>query len=432
MRSNFFNTCGVIGKAFLGLTLFSSFSFSQEILTLQKAINLVKTQNWQVKSAFSQYLADKYGYYTQIGKRFGQVTLFWNYSQYKYQRVVAPISPPLNPSKLASDDQVRIYGWRYDVRLFDGCQQFFLIMAKKHKSQTSFLTYDKTIKQKTEQVKEKYLQLLSLKARKEALLKRLVEVKKLYEIVKTAYEVGKRPLLDLLNVKAELKNVEAAIKNVDAEIQTTKSALATLLNLKTLDFDVKDVLIKPKFLDQKLFLNIVLANNPDVKVISEQKQVSDYYKKAAIAEFSPKVNFSYKNLKYSYDDTTKSDWQYTISVSFPIFDFGVRFFNYKKAYEMERKVNYLRHLTVKKVLDTYTSLIDNLNTQIDVIDATKAKLEFAKEAYKLQKEKYQLGKADIYDLLKAEALYYNTLGDYKVSIYKWGILKAKLDYLLGK
>jgi outer membrane protein len=422
----------MVKRTLLGLLLFSSLGISKEILTLDEALKLVKTQNWEVKSSYSQYLADKYDYYTQIGKRFGQITLLWNYNQYKFQRVVAPISPPITPTSLAKDDQVRVYGWKYDVRLFDGCQQFFLIMAKKHKSQASFLGYERTLKQKEEQVKEAYLKLLSLKARKEALQKRLQEVKKLYEIIKTAYEVGKRPLLDLLNVKAELKNVEAAIRNVDAQIYTAKADLATLLNLKTTDFEVKDWEINPKPIDKGNVLRNLLINNPDIKVVNEQKKVSDFYKKAAIAEFSPKVNFTYQNLKYSYDDKTQSDWQYTISVSFPVFDFGVRFFNYKKAREMERKVNYIRHLVVKKVFDTYQSLVDNLNSQLEVIEATKAKLEFAKEAYKLQKEKYQLGKADIYDLLKAEALYYNTLGDYKVSIYKWGILKAKLDYLLGR
>jgi outer membrane protein len=422
----------MLRKTFIGLSLISSFGFAKEILTLRDTLNIVKKQNWEIKSSYSQFLADKYEYYTQIGRRFGQITLFWNYNQYKFQRVVAPISPPITPTTLSKDDQVRTYGWRYDVRLFDGCQQFFLIMAKKHTSQASFLTYDKTIKEKSEEVKETYLKLLSLKARKEALLKRLAEVKKLYEIVKTAYEVGKKPLLDLLNVKAELKSVEAAIKGVNAQIATTKANLATLLNLKNTDFDVKDVEIKPKLLNKEQFLTLLTSQNPDIKVINEQKVVIDYYRKAALAEFAPKVNFSYINLTYSYDDTHKYDWQYTVSVSFPIFDFGVRFFNYKKARELERKVNYQRHLVVKKVFDTYGSLIDNLNSQIDVIDATKAKLEFAKEAYELQKEKYEVGKADIYDLLKAEALYYNTLGDYKVSIYKWGILKAKLDYLLGR
>jgi len=406
--------------------------FSKEILTLERALQLVKTQNWEVKSSYAQYMADKYDYYSQIGKRFGQITLFWKYNQYKFPRVVAPISPPITPGSMAVDDQVRIYGWRYDVRLFDGCQQFFLIMAKKHKSQASFLSYEKTLKQKGEEVKETYLQLLSLKAQREALLKRLEEVKTLYGIVKTSYQVGKKPLLDLLNVKAELKNVEAAVKNVDAQIFTVKAKLATLLNLKNTDFDVEDVPIKPKPIDKKEIFAQVLANNPDIRVLNEEKVSTDFYKKAAIAEFSPKVDFSYQNLKYSYDGTTESDWQYTISVSFPIFDFGVRFFNYKKARQMERKIDYIRKEVVKKVLDTYQSLVDNLNSQLEIIAATKAKLEFAREAYKLQKEKYQLGKADIYDLLKAEALYYNTLGDYKVSIYKWGILKAKLDYLLGK
>ena len=420
-------------KTLLGLSLLFSFGWANSnILTLRKALDLLKKQNWEIKSSYSQYLASKYDYYAQIGKRFGQITLFWKYNQYKFQRVVAPISPPITPQSIANDDQVRTYGWRYDVRLFDGCQQFFLIMAKKHNSQASFLNYIKTVEEKTEEVKETYLKLLSLKARREALLKRFAEVKKLYEIVKTAYEVGKKPLLDLLNVKAELKNVEAAIKGVEAQISATKAELATLLDLKNADFDVADVKIKPKFLKKEKFLSQLAASNPDIKVINEQKLVTDYYKKAALSEFSPKVDFSYINLKYSYDDKTQSDWQYTISVSFPIFDFGVRFFNYKKAREMERKVNYQRQLVVKKVFDTYASLIDNLNSQMEVIKATKAKLEFAREAYELQREKYQVGKADIYDLLKAEALYYNTFGDYKVSIYKWGILKAKLDYLLGK
>jgi outer membrane protein TolC len=83
-------------------------------------------------------------------------------------------------------------------------------------------------------------------------------------------------------------------------------------------------------------------------------------------------------------------------------------------------------------METYKSLIDQLNAQIDIINASRERVEFTKKAYQIEKNKYRLGKTDIYNLLEAQALYFSALAQYRANIYEWGILKAKLDYLLGK
>ena len=414
-------------KKFLGLNLLCGSLFG---LTLQEAINTALKQNPTIKAEKYHYLSSKEDYYSQIAKRFGEVDLFWNYIQYKYSRIVAPIKPPITPTSLAKDDQVRVYGFRYRVRLFDGCQQFFLIKAKGHTADLYFTKFEDTAKSVERDVKKLYLSILALKAKLKALRERKKAVSELYKIVLNAYKIGKKPLLDLLNVKAELKLVDAKISAVQSQIDKLKGQLAALLNIdKT--FKVEDVKVSPKRFEVKQFLDQLLANNPKLKEIRVQRKVADDYKKVALAEFSPKVNFSYTDQKYVYAGRKTSDWSYAIAVSFPLFDFGNRFFNYRKARYLERRVNELQRAVLKKVLETYKALIKNLNSQVDIIEANSQRLEFAKEAYKVEKERYLTGKGDIYDLLKAEALYYTALGEYKASIYQWGVLKAELDYLIG-
>jgi outer membrane protein TolC len=421
----------------------------EKILTLQEALSLATQRNLQIKAQYAKYRSDRYKFYSQIGQRFGQITLFWKYTQYRFPRIVAPVEPSKQPittltlgtlridisenqNNLPVDDQVRVYGIQYSVRLFDGCQQFFLIKAKKYETDTSYAQLVKTTKQIQEQVKEIYLKALSLKAQIEAMKEKLKATRQLYKTIYEAYKVGKKPLLDLLNVKAELKNIEAQIAQLESQLKSQKHILASLLDLNTDNIQLKDIEIKPKPIEGEKLLNQLVAQNPDLLVISEQKKVAKAYEKATLADFAPKVDFVYTLQKYVYADKSTFDWFYGIQISVPFFDFGKRFFDYKSARALERQVNYLQKQTVKNVLENYKSLIEQLNSQYDIINASRERVKFTKKAYQIEKNKYRLGKTDIYNLLEAQALYFGALAQYRANIYQWGILKAKLDYLLGK
>lgn len=412
-------------KKALPLLLLGGLSFG---ITLQDAVNSALKNNLQLKAQYFHYLGAKNDFYSQLAARFGELDLFWKYQQFKTPRVVAPINS-FPPTGL--DDQVRTYGLQYRVRLFDGCQQFFLIKAKKDTANLEWVNWKKLSEEVKRDVSKVYFSALEVKARLEALKERKKEVDRLYEIVKEAYEVGKKPLLDLLNVRAERKNIEAQISLLRSQYKTLLNQLKVLLNTDK-PLEVEDVQINPRRIEGDRLLSELLAKNPDLKVVALQKVIADDYRKVAMAEFSPKVNFVYTTQKYVYAGRKTSDWSYAVEVNLPIFDFGRRFFTYRKARSEERKVKELHKLVEKRVLETFKSLVDELNSQIEVIEANQKRLEFAREAYKVEKKKYLTGKSDIYNLLKAEALYYTALGEYRASIYKWGQLKAELDYLLGR
>ncbi len=419
----------MLPKSFLFLVLSTGLGFS---LTLKEALNLAEKNYYGLKAKRYEYLSAKNAYYAQIAKRFGQITLFYAYNQYKTPRIVAPISPTaMATGTLPTDDQLRTYGFKYTVRLFDGCQQFFLIRAKGKEAELSYIDYSDALAQTRKGVKELYFQILALRAKLSALEERKKAVDELYRIVKTSYEVGKKSLLDLLNVSAERKAVEAAISDLKAKIESTKRQLAVLLGLKDTYFSIEDVKVKPvRFSAQKL-LTRFLNGNFKLKEVERKKEITDYYRRAALSEFSPKVDFVYTKQWYRYDDTTRSDWQYTLQVSFPIFDFGLRFFNYRAARGKEKEVEQLRRLTVQEQTQRFFALVNELNAKLDVIDATRERVKFAKKAYAVERKKYLLGKSDVYNLLKAEALYFESLGDYRASLYEWAAKKAELDYMLG-
>ena len=108
-------------------------------LSLEEAVKTALSNNPEVKAQIYQYRAAKEDFKSAVAQRFGEVSLFWSYTQYKFPRVVAPISPPVTPSNFAVDDQVRTYGFRYRVRLFDGCGQLFTILAKRDTAERTVL-----------------------------------------------------------------------------------------------------------------------------------------------------------------------------------------------------------------------------------------------------------------------------------------------------
>ncbi|HIO41559.1 MAG TPA: TolC family protein [Aquifex sp.] len=411
-------------KALL-LSLLGGLSFS---LTLREAVERALENNLQIKAQYHRYEAAKNDFYAQVARRFGEVDFFWQYTQYKFPRAVAPIFPP---TPTAVDDQVRVYGFRYAVRVFDGCGQFFLIKAKRDTARLEERLLEKSSAEVKRDVRKLYLSALAVKAQIQTLMERRREVESLYRIVKTAYEVGKRPLLDLLNVRAELKRVDAAIANAEANYNAILNDLKVVLNTDE-PLEVEDVKISPKRVDAEDLLPLLLKGNPDLKAAEVQKRIADDYRRVALSQFSPKVDFSYTKQRYIFGGSSKDDWSYAISVSLPVFDFGNRLFTYLKASHEDRRAERLRELLRRRVVQDLKTAVERLNGQLEVIKANREALEFARRAYAVEKRKYQTGKSDIYNLLKAETLYYQALSDYRTSVYRWGELKAELDYLLGR
>ena len=404
--------------------LFTVSSFS---LTLKEAQEIAIKNNPQLKAQKYSYLASKNDFYSQIAQRFGEIDLFWIYNQYKNQRVVG-VSPD---STVVRDKQERFYGFQYKVRIFDGCQQLFLILAKKKQSYVEWVKYEKLISVLKSKVAEAFFNYLIFESRLKALREREKAVKELSDIVKNAYRLGKRSLVDYLQVRAELQGIRAKIATTKAKLKTAEEQLKTLLNVEKLPSLPTKVDIHPKYLNGKKLIAILISQNPDLKIFKQEKEVTNYHKRAALSAFSPKVDFIYRNYTHSYAGKKDHDWSYSLQITLPLIDFGRRFFKYHQAAAEDRKIKELLRETYNQILENFRSLIENLNAQLEVIKATNSRLKFAKEAYKVEKEKYLTGKGNIYDLLKAEALYFETLADYKASIYQWGILKAKLDYLLG-
>ncbi|RTZ69736.1 MAG: hypothetical protein DSZ30_01990 [Aquificaceae bacterium] len=399
-------------------------------LSLEEAVQIALSNNPKVKAQLYQYKGAKEEFKSAIARRFGEVSLFWSYTQYKFPRVVAPISPPLTFPALSVDDQVRVYGLRYRVRLFDACGQFFTILAKKDTAWLYRLLAEDSAKETAKEVKKAYFKILALKERLKALLLRKREVEKLYQIVKNAYELGKKPLLDLLNVKAKLWEVNSQIAQLSARLESAKNNLRVLLNTDK-PLEVEEVNVTPKKFSEKQFLNLLLKNNPKLKEVVVKRKIAKDYRRVALSHFAPTVDFTYSAQKYVYAGKTSSDWSFAFEVNFPIMDFGRRFFEYRKARYEERKQEELLKSTEKEVLENYRSLIETLNSMVDTVNANKRRLEFTKKAYEVEKKRYITGKGNIYDLLKAQADYYEALGEYKASIYEWASLKAELDYLLG-
>jgi len=399
-------------------------------LSLEEAVKTALSNNPEVKAQVYQYRAAKEDFKSAVAQRFGEVSLFWSYTQYKFPRVVAPISPPVTPSNFAVDDQVRTYGFRYRVRLFDGCGQLFTILAKRDTAELNRLLAEDKGKEIAKEVKKAYFEVLAIKERLKALLLRQKEVEKLYQIVKNAYSVGKKPLLDLLNVKAKLWEVKSQIAQLSAELENAKNNLRALLNTDQ-PLEVEEVKVTPVRFKQEQFLPLLLKNNPKLKEVAVKRKIARDYRRVALSSFSPTVDFTYTSQRYVYGGKDSSDWNFSFAVNFPIWDFGKRFFAYRRARYEERKEQELFRATEKEILESYRSLIKRLNSAVDSIEANRQRLEFAKEAYKVEKEKYLSGKGNVYDLLKAQADYYGALGEYKASVYQWAILKAELDYLLG-
>ncbi|RUM29645.1 MAG: hypothetical protein DSY42_06040 [Aquifex sp.] len=217
----------IILVSWLILTFIYSYSWS---LTLEEAINEAIKRNLTLQAKKHSIQASRESYLKQLLSRFGQINLFWNRTVFKYERVVAPLSSPINLYQLPVDDKLTRYGIEYKLRVFDGFKQFNLIKLKKREYEKELFEFLRLKAQIKKKVKETYFELLIYRQKRLALESRLDALEQLYKIVEEAYKIGKKPFVDLVKIKSEVEKVRANILNVRALEKEKAHELSAILN----------------------------------------------------------------------------------------------------------------------------------------------------------------------------------------------------------
>jgi len=257
------------------------------------------------------------------------------------------------------------------------------------------------------------------------------------QTVQARYDKGYASEFDVLRAKVQVSNAKPPLVQAKNLYQLTLDNLKNILGINLKD-SVKvegGLEFVPFDVDQSQAEEFASQNRSELKLLSEQKAIGEKALALARAGNKPSVfgsaNYEYKRPYYS-EDKWKTDWNFTLALSLPIFD---GFLTRSKVRQAKSDLKQL-DLTEKQIQDLIkleiSQSISDLNLAKENILSQQENVNQAKESIRIAKVQYEKGLLTNLELMDtefaltvAETNYLQALSDYLVA-------KAKFEKAIGK
>jgi outer membrane protein TolC len=334
---------------------------------------------------------------------YGKISMRGSYTKYNIPRTLTPIVPPIT-SNILTSQEIGSLGVAYDVSLFSGFSSMRDIEIASLSENISQMALNLSREQLIYNIRSVYLKILSLKSQENGAISYRDALVKLEEIVALGVEIGKRPKVDLLKVKADLESANVGVKELRSNIEILHSSLASIIGVDELS-DIEDISTSSKadLEDQ----DIKSLNRYKMSLIEEKK--SDKKLQNANSSYYPNLSLNgyYGN---NYGEGESDDiWQVGVGLNWVLFDFGTRSSLVQKA-KIEKLQSSLQskkiELTLKRDIEEAKKRVD---IAADKLQSAKSELALVEETLKIEQMRYDQGVGTIYDLLFAKSRHQNTL-----------------------
>lgn len=257
------------------------------------------------------------------------------------------------------------------------------------------------------------------------------------QTVQERYDKGYASEFDVLRAKVQLANAQPPLVQAKNLYQIASDNLKNLMGISlkdsvnvegSLGFDSLEV-------NQSQAEEFAFQNRSELKLIGEQKRISQLSLAIAKAGNKPSVigmaNFLYERPYYSIDKW-KTDWNFTLALSIPIFD---GFLTRSKVRVAKSDIKLL-DVTENQIQDyiklEISQAISDLNLAKENILSQQENVKQGKESLRIAKVQYQNGLLTNLELLDTEFALTVAETNYLQALSDYLIAKAKFEKAIGK
>ncbi|WP_457642983.1 TolC family protein [Persephonella sp.] len=415
-------------KALAGLLITVSLSYG---ITLQQVIDEALKNSPVLQKKELEVKIEKSKGKELKGKRFGHVDLFVNGVHYEDRRILYPLSPPIDPRRLAGAQNQLIAGISYTVPLFTGFEIEESIKISRINKKIKQLDYRLTKNELVYNIKSIYLKILELEKQKEAVLAYKTSLEQLYSDTQYAVKLGKKPEVDLLKVEYQLASAKAQIVQIQNSISALKTTLLSLVGKEDLDLSkIEEVSLteeNPPSLSQ---LKEKINRLSTIKKAELAEKIAKRKLKIAKGKYLPSVFLNASAQRNTGNGYYKDLWQVGLQINFTLLDFGSRKGQYIKS-KLEVKKTALEKRAVKlEIQKKLADALSKISSAQSKINSAQKQVVFAKKVEEIEKAKYEEGVSDMYDLLYAKAQRITAETSYYQAVYERERAFAYLKYIL--
>jgi HAE1 family hydrophobic/amphiphilic exporter-1 len=246
--------------------------------------------------------------------------------------------------------------------------------------------------------------------------------------VEERYDKGYISEFEVLRVKVQLANAKPPLVQAKNLYHLTLDNLKNLLGISLSDSVNLDGTLEsePVEMNQPQAEEFAFKNRSELRLVSQQERIGRKALALADAENKPSLfgtaNYEYKRPYFS-EDKWKTDWNFTLALSLPIFD---GFLTRSKVKQAKSNLTQL-DIAEKQIRDLIrleiSQAVSDLDLALENILSQKENVKQAKEALRIARVQYEKGMLTNLELMDTE---------FALTVAETNYLQAQSDYLVAK
>lgn len=231
------------------------------------------------------------------------------------------------------------------------------------------------------------------------------------------FEAGSIPLSDVLNFKVRYNNAEGNLYSAQYTYAYSKYILAELMGLT--DSNIPDEVKFPEMpspdgevlADIAVYLDMSLANRPDLKAYRESLEVAKYNYWSSICSFGPvftanaSTSYDYRKKTYSHtagSKTNTASFGYSGVATWELFSGGKTYFTMRAAQALVSQTDFQLAAKWINVISDVRSSYDNYINNYKQVKLYQKTLELVRKTRDLVDEEYRAGNTNLTRLNEAQ------------------------------
>ena len=429
--------CGKLGIVIFALQIVMGVAFAEEILTLERCVNLALANNQGLKIAQERIRESEGRKQETFGNFLPKLSGSGSYTRLEE-------SPRMTVSFFGTEQTFvlgpeNLYGTQLTLRqplftwgkIYQGDKQARLnyrLVNEEYKRVKNSLIFD---------VKKAFYSVLLAKQFVTIAEEAMDVADSHYKTTRALYKEGKVSDYDVSRAKVQLVNNQTNLIKAKNNLKLAREELSILLNAEL----EKDWEVKGEFSFEKREVGLedalgkALGERAEIRQLMIQEEMAKISIKLARAENRPNLdflaNYQYTNPFYNREEWGGS-WNAIISLNFPLFSGLSDLGRVKQAKAGLEQVKILESQVGERIKLEVRKAIFDMEEAQERIEAQRENVELARANLRIAKERHRQGLMSEIELRDAQLSLTQAETDYFQALYDYSVANTFLDKALGK
>ena len=262
-------------------------------------------------------------------------------------------------------------------------------------------------------------------------------------IAKTRFEQGLASEYDMIQAEVQVRNMQPALLSVQNGIELAKLQLKVLMGIPA-DYPIAVMGTLADY-ERDMFeiitindVDTTLADNSTIRRLEVAAKLLERQLKLQKAQWYPTLSLSavyqWTSLNNDFHFSEYQVFPYSmagITLSFPIFQGGSRYYKQKQAKIAYDEMSYTMQNVRQQLGMQLQASMDQIRVSVEQIGSTKEAVALAEKGMIISQKRFEVGAGSSLELIASENAQTQARLNYYQSIYNYIIAKNALDKVLG-